>query len=361
METTAAGGINKTVRELARNLSKMGHEITVLQPNPLGLAVNEVLDNYRIIRMNLRIGVYLYGFDYKIYIYLKKYLTELNPDVIHIHGYHSLFSFEAILIIKLLLKSSIGLLFSPHYGINSHDTLVGKYLWNTYNLLGFPILKLTDKIICASVYESDNIKLFYNIDLDKIIVISHGVDKIQPNIKPKNNNNISLLSAGYLLELKGFHFILYSLYELIYNYKKNVNLTIVGEGNYESKLVELSNKLSITNAIKWCPFLETEELLNKIKYADIFLLLSKSENFGIVVAEALALGTPCVVTNITALSEFLKEPGCFGVDYPPDPKKVAELILKISERKINVGPFSDKIRTWDKVVEDYEKIYLSIK
>ena len=41
----------------------------------------------------------------------------------------------------------------------------------------------------------------------------------------------------------------------------------------------------------------------------------------------------------------------------PNSKEVAELILKIHDNGINVGPFSNKIRTWDKVAKDYENAY----
>ena len=43
--------------------------------------------------------------------------------------------------------------------------------------------------------------------------------------------------------------------------------------------------------------------------------------------------------------------------YNKDPKEVAELIIKIHDEETKVGPFSDRIRTWDKVAVDYEKLY----
>ena len=124
--------------------------------------------------------------------------------------------------------------------------------------------------------------------------------------------------------------------------------------------MDIARRLNISEFVSWRGFISKNELIEEYKKADIFLLLSRSEAYGIVVAEALALGTPCIVTNTTALNEFTREPGCFGVDYPPDPKKVAELIIKIHESDVQVGPFSDKIRTWDKVAEEYERLYTNI-
>ncbi|MCE7698020.1 MAG: glycosyltransferase, partial [Methanobacterium paludis] len=79
--------------------------------------------------------------------------------------------------------------------------------------------------------------------------------------------------------------------------------------------------------------------------------------YGLVVAEALSQGIPSIVTKRTALEEFTKENGCFGVDCPPDPKEVSDLILRIHKNDVKVGPFSEKIRTWEKVSEDYENVY----
>ena len=110
--------------------------------------------------------------------------------------------------------------------------------------------------------------------------------------------------------------------------------------------------------IVWKPFLPHQKVMEEMEKSDIFLLLSKSEGYGIVVAEALSVGIPSIVTNGTALEEFTKENGCFGVMYPPNPKEVADLI--IDDNDVTVGPFSDKIRTWDKVAEGYEEVYYKL-
>jgi hypothetical protein len=63
------------------------------------------------------------------------------------------------------------------------------------------------------------------------------------------------------------------------------------------------------------------------------------------------------VAGSTALHEFVAEPGCFGVDYPPDFQKVARLITEVFESTAQVGPFSGKIRTWEAVGRAYERLY----
>jgi len=361
-EITSPGGVHKTIREIAKSLSKKGHKVTVLQANPLDLPDEEIYEGFKIIRVKSRFGNYFYGLSPKMYFYIKNHFKELNPDIVHIHGYHTLFSVGVLYKIKKLDKK-IPLVFSPHFGAFSHDTLAGKYLWGVYNIfLGKRIFNLVDRIIVASKFERNSVKDVDSISDEKIAIIPHGVDILDTKkIKKNRNETIHLIYGGHLLELKGIQYIIEAVRELYYNFKiQNVGLTIIGEGPYKQNLTNLARKLNVEHLIEWKSFLPPPEFQKELKKADIFLLLSLSENYGITVAEALCLGTPTIVTRRTALKELLDELGCFGIDYPPDPKALSELIIKIHESDIKVGPFSDKIRIWDKVAEDYEKVYAEL-
>ena len=124
--------------------------------------------------------------------------------------------------------------------------------------------------------------------------------------------------------------------------------------------MHLAEELGIGGHITWKESLSTQDLVNEFSEADVFLLLSTSEAYGIAVAEALSVGTPCIVADTTGLREFAEEPGCFVVESPPNPQKVAQLILHICENEIKVGPFSNKIRTWEQVVREYEAVYRNL-
>jgi glycosyltransferase involved in cell wall biosynthesis len=357
METTSPGGINKVVAEIGNNLSNQGHEVIVLQPNPLNLNDEEIYKKFKIIRIKSKIDKILYGFNPEFNIYLKKKLKKINPDIIHVHGYHSAFIPGVFNNIKKN-NSKKHIIFSPHFDISSHDTFAGKYLWYVYNkLIGKKIMNFSNPIVAASEFEANNIKNILHVSKEKIKIIPHGVNYNDFQQKKRKIDTIYLFSAGYLLKLKGVQYGILTLYELIYKMNKNARLTIIGDGPYQKKLKKLAIKLKVDKFINWRGFVSREDLLKEFKKNDIFFLLSESENYGIVVAEALAYGIPVIVTKKTALKEFIKEPGCFGVDYPPDPKEVAELVVSVLKSNIRVGPFSKKIRTWDNVAKDYENLY----
>lgn len=362
-EVTFPGGVHKTIKEVAKNLSEKGHEVTVLQGNPRNLPETEIYDGFTIIRVKSKIAEYLYDFSPEIYFFLKKHFKELNPDIVHVHGYHTLFSPETIYSIKRISPET-PIIFSPHFDIFSHDKFAGKYLWDHYNkIVGRKFCKYLPMIFVASNFERNNVHRILNVPKEKIRVIAHGVDHIDITRNKKKKKVINLLFVGYLLELKGVQYIIEAIAELVNKFEVKVHLRIVGEGPYTKELKKLAEYLNVNQFIKWEGFVQpsqNEKLMEFYKNSDIFLLLSQSENYGIVVSEALSMGTPVIVTKRTALTEFLEERGCFGVDYPPDPKKVADLIFKIYENDVQVGPFSKKIRGWNEVTEDYETIYLNL-
>ncbi len=362
LETTFPGGISKTVNELAQNLSK-NHEVTVLQPNPSNLMAEEANNGFKIIRVSSALDntKYFYGLNFEIYKYLKNHYKDLNPDIVHVHGYHHLMPIESIHIIKRM-DPNVPIIFSPYLDV-ARGRLAGKYLWNLYNIFARTVFSKSASITSCSNFESANIQNI-GVEREKITVIPLGVDEINLKKSRKDKNSkktINILYTGHIIPRKGVDYILKSLHSLVH--KKgadNVVLTVVGDGPEKNKLIKMAEELEIADHINWMSFLSREELIDLIKESDIYMLLSRSEAYGIAVAEALAMGTPCVISNSTALTEFSNEIGCYAVDYPPVPDDVADTVLKIYAEDMGVGPLSERIRTWNEVSKDYENLYRSV-
>ena len=364
METKSPGGINKVVLEIATILSYKGHNITIIQPNPLNSSAEEELyKGIRIIRVKSLFDNIFYELNPFLLLRLKNYIKDIKPDIVHIHGYLTFFS-TSILWALNKTYPNIPIIMSPHFAITSHNTLAGKYLGSFYNkIVGKRIIKYPARIIAASDFESQNLCKLLNVAPEKIIKIPHGVNSIKSNVKKFNKKKIKLLYVGYLIELKGVQYIIQTLHELICNFKKEAVLTIVGEGPFKKDLIKLAEELGVNEHISWkafVPITRNEELLEYYKKNDFTLLLSSSENFGVVVVESLSVGTPVIVSKRESLNEFLHEQGCFGVDYPPNSNKLAEIIMKIHGSELIVGPFTDKVMTWDEIVTIYEGLYKDI-
>lgn len=359
-DITQIGGINYSIKRVCEELVKRGHECYVLSLNPGNLPAEESINGVNIIRVKSAMSRRLYWFSPAMARFLNRNLGKsIKPDITHVHEYRSLLSPEAAYFLR---RRRLPFVFSPHYDRLGYNTFAGKYLMSFYKPFGLKAFHWAEKIIANSEYTKDILLADFDMRPEKIEVIPHGVDSLETpkeNTGKKKNNLISLLYVGVLTEKKCVHYIIQAVGELKKR-RRQAHLTIIGEGDLEHQLKKLAKALDIEDNISWRKPLFGEELRRRFIEADIFLLLSRDESYGIVVAEALAAGTPCIVTKTTALTEFLAEPGCFGVSYPPEPSEVADLIVKIHDSKVKVGPFSRKIRTWDKVAVDYEKLYESI-
>ena len=206
METTAPGGINKIVRETAKHFSKNGHEVQVLQPNPLGLLPKEVLDGFTITRLSTRIGKYAYGYSPDLMTEVSHFITAFKPDVVHVHGYHTLFTLGVIRKIRVT-NATIPIIFSPHMD-STASTLGGNLIFLYHKLFGQTIFDTVDYVFAGSNFERENICNNIKISKDKIAIIPLGVDSIVPKQYHKRNDKIRLLFVGYLIRRKNVGAIL---------------------------------------------------------------------------------------------------------------------------------------------------------
>jgi len=349
-----------TLINLCERLVKKGHQCIVLTINQENSHdIDESINGVEVRRIGSPISKYLYGLSPAIYRFIKNGGKALisKMDIVHIHCYSNLLSLEAVYLTQNMGKP---VLFTPHYHPLGHTPFTN-FLRKLYKPVGGRIFKRVDKVICVSERESMILQRDFPIDKSGIRVIPHGVGVSQIETRVRKGSSaslISLLYVGRLTEHKGVHHILAAMRKLIDVYQLDPRLEIIGYGPEKRALEHMAHDLGLENRILWNERVSEQDLWQRYEQADIFLLLSWAEAYGLVVAEALAYGTPCIVADTGALSEFVAQPGCFGVEYPPDPENLAALILRIHTSDIQIGPFDiNKIRTWDRVVDEYEKLY----
>lgn len=96
----------------------------------------------------------------------------------------------------------------------------------------------------------------------------------------------------------------------VYQVNPNVRLRMVGKGEEERRLRTLATTLGIEHVITFVPW--TEDVAGEMANADVFLLTSKHEAYGLVLVEAMASGLPIVTTDVGCVGEVVKH-GVHGV------------------------------------------------
>jgi glycosyltransferase involved in cell wall biosynthesis len=109
-----------------------------------------------------------------------------------------------------------------------------------------------------------------------------------------------------------------------------LRLVIAGDGSaaYVSGLKAQAASLQLEQQVTWLGHVEGEHKIAAFAAADIFVLPSYSENFGIAAAEALAAGLPCVLGEGVAIAKDVMEANA-GITVTAEPASIAQGLRRI--------------------------------
>lgn len=155
-----------------------------------------------------------------------------------------------------------------------------------------------------------------------------------------SDNGTSILFYGQLIERKGID-ILIEAFSQARKKINNIKLTIVGSGPYKDELINIAKKEGVDRFVK---FVENPGDRNVKKYfssADIFVLPSREEVWGLVVNMAMQAGLPVIVSNTAGCSADLIKDGVNGYTFRSESATdLADKIVKVVNNKAKMGEAS---------------------
>ena len=153
--------------------------------------------------------------------------------------------------------------------------------------------------------------LLEGIPEEKIVHVYPGVDTevFQPRPQPKQDDVFRVLFVGKLVSWKGCYTLLYAAKALLNDIPK-LELMFVGQGAQRQGLEQAAELLGIKDRVKFTGFLKYDALPDIYAQSDAFVLpalpaINLAEQFGFVVAEAMACGLPAVVSRVGGLPEVV--------------------------------------------------------
>ena len=180
-----------------------------------------------------------------------------------------------------------------------------------------------DKIIAVSNFTKKKVVEYYGIEPDKIEVVHNAIDSAdfdfdlseaeRLRIKKLKAKNIKIvLFAGRLTIQKGPDYFLEVAKKVL---ERNVNVLfiIAGSGDMEAQIIEQAAELNIADKVLFAGFLRGKDLAQAYQMADLFIMPSVSEPFGLTPLESLTCGAPVLISKQSGVSEVIFH--CLKTDF----------------------------------------------
>jgi len=374
------GGMSVYIRELARELGKRGHWVDVYTRihEPIHDQITEFGQNARLIHLKageeaiqkLAIYDHLSDFAHDVENFTKQ--NRLQYDLVHSHYWLSgltgkrlqqLWGIPHVVGFHTLgaVKNAIGIgEDEPQLRINAERELV----------------KDCHRIIASTAKGKEDLITYYAATPESIRVIPCGVnlDLFRPIERAMARSHLGLdgesiiLFVGRVVPLKGIDNLLKAMTYL--ERKQRIKLVVIGgDENSQAelqRLKRLTRNLKIHESVTFLGLVEQERLPFFYSAADLCVVPSYYESFGLVLLESLACGTPVVATKVGGADNVIRpgETGYVVIDNHPS-RLADKITLLLSMSNGNTGSISS-IRasvsqySWSKITEAIIEEYQSV-
>lgn len=336
-----SGGLGTACYGLTKGLSKKGVEITFVLPRKVDLDVdflkivfsddikkrtehyvfNSLLQAYsteesydiRLVSEKEKAGNPIYGRN--LFEEVERYgqvggkIASMEKfDVIHAHDW---LTFKA----AIAAKERTGKYLVVHIHATEFDRTGG----NGINQYVYDIEKRgmeeADRVIAVSNYTKQKIIEHYGIPANKISVVHNAIDfqnyALERMHELKKKNKIVLFHGRITLQKGPDYFV--SAAKKILEFYPQVVFVVVGSGDMEKAIIRKVAELGIADKFIFTGFLRGKENFAAFQMADLYVMPSVSEPFGIAPLESLMNGTPVLISKQSGVSEVLNH--CLKTDF----------------------------------------------
>lgn len=327
------------LRTMAKGLVQAGVQVDVATtdddgPNravvPLGSATVEDGVQYHYFPRQVR----FYTFSWSLTRWLRQHVKDY--DLVHIHA---LFSYAAIPAAYFANRAGVPYIVRP-LGVLNRWGMKNRRAW---------LKKLSLRIIERRIIEAAAV-MHYTSEQERVEAAELGITQrsvVIPN-PVEIPGDLEMLKRGEFR--KGFHVhsnrlvvlflsrldpkkgldILLPAFALVVKTFPNIALVLAGDGEPEfvESLKKETVRLKIGSQVVWAGFLNGDEKWQALMDADLFVLPSYSENFGISVVEAMACGLPVIVTDQVAIHREIAQANA-GFVSACEIDQIARSLLKV--------------------------------
>ncbi len=280
-------------------------------------------------------------------------------DVVHLTSVYSFSTIPTLLLCKLLRKPVV---WSSRGALQRWEGSTKPLLKRIWEIICNALLR-QDRCVLHVTSQDEAEKSHRRVTRARIEIVENGVD-IPSDIPDRSwmpEGALRLLLIGRLDPIKGIENLLQALKIL----DERVSLTICGTGEpgYKSSLRTLVSDLGLSQRVYFSGHVDGEEKSRAFRNADICVVPSYTENFAMVVAEALAHGVPVIASRGAPWKE-LTQRQC-GSWVENDPASLVQAItgmrgLDLSRMGRNGRQWMEESFSWEAVAMRMSGVYSSL-
>jgi len=357
--TRDTGGMSVYVLEMARELGKLGHLVDVYTRvhDPVDRVIYELGQNARLI--HLRAGEYGEIHKLAVYPHLPDFVrrledfrqeNDLHYDLIFSHYWLS--GWVGRRLQKWWQVPHVALFHT--LGAVKNAVGVGEREPGLRIRTEHMVISDCSRVIASTVKEKEDLIEYYGAAAGKVAVIPCGVNmdtfqpvsKMEAKIRLGLNGSRIVIFVGRIEPLKGIDRLMRAM-----TYLQNGSrprLLIVGGGEKSrheiERLRKLARELRIEDSIDFRGLIKQSELPLFYSAADVCVVPSYYESFGLVALESLACGTPVISTRVGAAENIIRHDATGYLVDDNEPRGLAENIMRVFSQPDNNGHMVSMMR-----------------
>lgn len=304
---------------------------------------------YRIPTLTSSIGVV------RSLVSLARLLQKVRPDVVNCHYVDYTTAYFAFL--------------KPFFGYRLVVTAHGSDLMQPSSLdaaLLPYILRAADHLIGVSDALSERARTLVSGAVHTT-TIRNGIDYAfwSDGTRASSDRPI-IVTVGSLRRVKG-HDVLLRAFQHIVREVEGAELRLIGDGPEREQLEQLASDLGIASRVSFVGWRSREEVRDELYRASVFAFPSRSEGLGLALIEALAVGIPCVASDVGGIPEVISSPDVGCLVPPEDPDALAEELIGVMSDAARADQLSKAGReraqafSWEEALDAYTGVLLPEK
>lgn len=363
------GGVAESAFQLSRYLALRGHDVTLFTSDYQ--ITHEFPDKIPAVKVHVfKTCLNLANFHVTPGILMQTRSIK-KFDIVHLHN---LRTFQNVIIGHYANKNGIPFILQPYGGVN--PVLHKQTLKRLYDrVVGNRILQKASKIIAGVEVEIEEMNKM-GVDRSRIITIPHLYDTAEfTSLPPKGQfrekydikEKHIIMFLGRIHKIKGIDFLIDAFNQLS-KQRQDVLLVVVGpDGGYKSTLEEQIVRLDLSEKVLFTGQLRGAEKVSALVDASMLVQTSIYERSPGSPFDAILADTPIIITSGTGAGEVVSR---LDAGYLVEYGKILELVTLMQKVLNDPAEIKEKTRkarqyildnlSWQKRVEDYERVYESV-